>query len=223
MPFRDKMRKAFGRKNSTSETNSNGTCDPLTPIDTHSSRKSKKSKKGKVPKDWPENVYKPGEPMPRPKYRGPVNYQHQQKLLSFSFGDTFGARRQSGGSQYSPMGSRLPSRRGSRSSVSGGRKSFQNLRFSSSRKGSRVPPEGLETVVGAEGDDDATNVGLSRQHTHESIPPPRPRTTESIAEGGESLRAAKTITNGDTNGYGHDQPFTPAQLTQALSNVTVRG
>lgn len=151
------MRKAFGRSSSISEPDPNGTYDPLTPIESRASRKSRRSKKDKVPDDWPENVYKPGEPMPRPKYRGPVNFQHQQKLLSFSFGDAFGARRKSGASQYSPMGSRMPSRRGSRSSVSVGRNSFQNFRFSSSRRGSRAPPEGLETVLGAEGDDDVTN------------------------------------------------------------------
>lgn len=65
-------------------------------------------------------------------------------------------------------------------------------------------------------------VGLSRQHTHESVHPPRPRTTESIAERDDGLRAAKTITNGDVDGYGRDQLFA-ADLTQALSNVTVRG
>ena len=160
------MRKAFGRSSSVSEPDPNGTHDPLTTIESRASRKSKKSKKDKVPDDWPENVYKPGEPMPRPKYRGPVNFQHQQKLLSFSFGDAFGARRKSGTSQYSPMGSRLPSRRGSRSSVSVGRSSFQNLRFSSSRRGSRAPPEGLEMVIGAEDDDDVTNGKSTFEHSH---------------------------------------------------------
>ncbi|PPJ50658.1 hypothetical protein CBER1_05268 [Cercospora berteroae] len=80
---------------------------------------------------WPSNVYKPGEPMPRPKYRAPPKKEHKDKLEAFSFADAW--RRKSFQSQYSPMGTRAPSRRNSvaktpasrRSSwISLGRKSF---------------------------------------------------------------------------------------------------
>lgn len=67
-------------------------------------------------KDWPEHIYKPHE-MPRAKYRRPVDPDHQQTLQSYSLRTAFAdMRRRSGVSQYSPMGSRLPSRRGSFSS-----------------------------------------------------------------------------------------------------------
>lgn len=70
------------------------------------SSQEKKSKKSTD--EWPDNVYKPGEPMPKPKYRAPVNRQHQAKLSAFSFADAWN-RRSSEQSQYSPRGSRLPS------------------------------------------------------------------------------------------------------------------
>ena len=105
MPFRAKMKRALGRSTSTS----NGT--DLSQSDTNKSTKAKKPKKEKLP----DNVYKPGEVMPRPKYRGPYNQAHQDKLSAFSFGDVFKRRRSSAtqNSDISPMGSRVLSRRGS--------------------------------------------------------------------------------------------------------------
>ncbi|KAL9127512.1 MAG: hypothetical protein Q9217_003622 [Psora testacea] len=81
--------------------------DPSNPPTNLSSKKAKKDKG-----DYPDNVYKPGEPMPRPKYRGPYNQAHQDKLSAFSFGDAWKKRKNStgtdksakGGSEYSPMG-----------------------------------------------------------------------------------------------------------------------
>lgn len=95
MPFRDKMKRAFGRP---SNDDSN-----LTQVSSTSSRKEKKQKR-----EYPDNVYKPGEVMPKPKYRAAYNKEHQDKLSAFSFGDAW-KRRKSDQSQYSPMGSRLPS------------------------------------------------------------------------------------------------------------------
>ena len=105
MPFRAKMKRALGR------TNSSSTGSDLTQTDTNKSAKSKKPKKEKLP----DNVYKPGEAMPRPKYRGPYNQAHQDKLSAFSFGDMWKRRRSSAtaNSDISPMGSRVMSRRGS--------------------------------------------------------------------------------------------------------------
>ena len=102
MPFRAKMKRALGRANSSSAGSD------LTKTDTNKS-KSKKSKKEKLP----DNVYKPGEVMPRPKYRGPYNQAHQDKLSAFSFGDVWKRRKSSAtaNSDISPMGSRAMSRR----------------------------------------------------------------------------------------------------------------
>jgi hypothetical protein len=55
--------------------------------------------------------YKPGEKIPQPKYRRPVDPAHKERLEAFSFAKAW--RRMSIHSQYSPMGSRMSSRRGS--------------------------------------------------------------------------------------------------------------
>jgi hypothetical protein len=57
------------------------------------------------------NVYKPGEKMPQSKYRRPVAKEHKDKLEAFSFANAW--RRKSNGSTYSPMGSRMASRKNS--------------------------------------------------------------------------------------------------------------
>lgn len=103
MGLRDKARKVF--KSSKS--------DALAKTDTNKTTNSDRDR-------YPSNVYKPGEPMPRPKYRQPPKKEHKEKLEAFSFADSW--RRKSYHSQYSPMGSRMPSRRNSWYSM--GRKSF---------------------------------------------------------------------------------------------------
>lgn len=62
---------------------------------------SKASTQGSDRERWPSNVYKPGEPMPRPKYRAPPKKEHKDKLEAFSFADAW--RKKSFQSQYSPM------------------------------------------------------------------------------------------------------------------------
>lgn len=82
------MKKAFGRNGETS------------------SQSKENSRKN-------SSVYQPGEAMPKPKYRQPVDKEHKEKLESFSFfGDRI--RKRSKDSQYSPMGSKIPSRNVSR-------------------------------------------------------------------------------------------------------------
>ena len=133
MPFRDKMKRAFGR----SSEEENG----LDKVWSKSSRKEKRQKR-----EYADNVYQPGEIMPKPKYVAPYNKDHQAKLLAFSFGDAW-KRRKSVQSQYSPRGSRLPSLVGSfrrKSGVSG----------SKSRQPSRVDGMMEENV---DGDDDVAN------------------------------------------------------------------
>lgn len=110
---------------------------------THTSSKSSKKQKA----EQADNVYKSGELMPKPKYRGPYNKEHQEKLSSFSFSDAWKSRRKSDNSMYSPLGSRLPSQVGSLKS----RKSLGGAR---SRQRSHV--EGM-VVENADGDDDLMN------------------------------------------------------------------
>ncbi|KAK4694476.1 hypothetical protein P7C71_g3114, partial [Lecanoromycetidae sp. Uapishka_2] len=199
MPFRAKMKRALGRG-----TSAEG--DDLTRTDTDKSNKSKKPKKEKLP----DNIYKPGE-MPKPKYRGPYNKEHQDKLSAFSFGDAWTRRKSSatGTSDLSPMGSRIMSRRGSawsrRSNKLGSR---QNSTFAGVEEG--------------EADDDVRNVGLSRQHTAENR---RPRTAESQIIGFETR---KTVTSGDTYGLQsqktitNGQMFTEDELANAMSQSTIK-
>ena len=140
MPFRAKMKRAFGRdspEEGSDQAQTNGKVS------------DKKKKKQKLP----DNVYKPGEVMPRPKYRGPYDKEHQDKLTSFNFANAF-TRRKSDYSEYSPMGSKLPSRRGSFLGI--GRKSFAR-----SRQPSYVDPALMESK---EGDDDVTN-GMGSNYT----------------------------------------------------------
>lgn len=125
---------------------------------------------------WPSNVYKPGEPMPRPKYRKPPTKEHKDKLEAFSFADAW--RRKSYQSTYSPMGTRAPSRKNSLFSLASRKKSFAgrssransvtsadtdagkggtkhrevNPYGGAPTKGTRLPAE-----AEAEGDDDVTN------------------------------------------------------------------
>ncbi|KAL8951930.1 MAG: hypothetical protein Q9222_002114 [Ikaeria aurantiellina] len=243
MPFRDKVKRAFGKANEDpSETSSD-----LSQVQSKAS--TKKAKKQKV--EYPENVYKPGE-IPDSKYKGPYNKEHQQRLQAFSFKTAFQGRRKSEQSLYSPMGSRLPSRMGSFIS----RRSLG----ARSRQQSRVEDTLMENN---EGDDAVENVGMSRQHTKEDVPrsrtreEARPRTRESYksndptkpgAQGGymsngirnssnkeniqvngidpnqtshggnmNGLEPTKTVTNGS---FG--QPFSADDLVHAMTQSTLK-
>ena len=134
MPFRARMKRALGRS-----------IDDGAELSTTGSNRSAKAKKTKKEK-LPDNVYKPGEIMPRPKYRGPYNQAHQDKLSAFSFGNAWKRRKSSAtaGSEYSPMGSRLMSRRNSVWSKKSKLGSRQNSGFA-----------GVEESRG--GDDDVAN------------------------------------------------------------------
>ncbi|KAK5708267.1 hypothetical protein LTR97_000807 [Elasticomyces elasticus] len=151
MVFREKAKALFRRKNS-------GTDSSLSKTSNSSSNSSRER--------WPSNVYKPGEAMPRPKYRKPPTKEHKEKLEAFSFGDSW--RRRSFQSNYSPMGTRAPSRRNSLFS----RKSYSKSRpgsVSSLEPGEKVGVRQREMHSGAavdgrlspeveaEGDDDVGN------------------------------------------------------------------
>ncbi|KAF2769415.1 hypothetical protein EJ03DRAFT_96799 [Teratosphaeria nubilosa] len=185
MPFRERAKKLFKSKNRGSDSDS----------------LSKSSSKNSSRDRWPSNVYKPGEPMPRPKYRKPPTKEHKEHLESFSFAEAW--RRKSFQSQYSPMGTRLPSRRNSFLSMGSRKRSYLSSR-GPSRNGSvgsqssdvteksmlspaaRQRERGfggtrLSTEVEAEGDDDIHNVGLSRvQSRDHQYTKSKPKTTDEI-------------------------------------------
>lgn len=104
MPFREKMRRAFGTRPSDEGSELFFTQTPSS-----SSRRSRKEKKTR--RSSSSNVYRPGEIMPKPKYPLAYNKAHQDKLLAYNFGDAW-KKRKSVQSQYiSPLGSRWPSAR----------------------------------------------------------------------------------------------------------------
>ncbi|KAF2673464.1 hypothetical protein BT63DRAFT_451514 [Microthyrium microscopicum] len=93
MAFRERIKKTFRRKSSNSS----------------SSRQTSNSSSNPSDRSSPI-YYQPGERIPY-KYRRPVQPEHKEKLDSFSWATAW--RRKSLTSQYSPMGSRMPSRQGS--------------------------------------------------------------------------------------------------------------
>lgn len=171
MPFRERA-KALFRPKSRADSNS-------------------KSSKSSSRDRWPSNVYKPGEAMPRPKYRRPPTKEHKEKLEAFSFADAW--RRKSHQSEYTPMGTRVPSRRTSLFSLASRKKSYTGSTLGPSRahsransvtsagtEGSGMGPAArrrergfgvtrLSTETEVEGDDDIANVGLSRIHSREHV------------------------------------------------------
>ncbi|KAK5015977.1 hypothetical protein LTR16_005424 [Cryomyces antarcticus] len=185
MPFRERMKKVFKSGSSSDSTSTLSKTD---------SRQN-------------SNVYQPGEPMPRPKYRAPVKKEHKEKLEAFSFGNAW--RRKSDNSQYSPMGSRIPSRKNS--IMSFGRKSIGQRSMSRMSRGA-IPPTRLSVETEAEGDDDVGNVGLSRVASNEKTALSRQITAD---------RPIDVAVNG-TNGH---QPFTEEDLVLAMkrSHLTVPG
>jgi len=85
MPFRERVKKAFGGK----KTGNNSRSGPAI------------------------EYYKPDE-IPRPRYCGKLDQVHQEKLQAFSFADAFRSRRNSAMSSYSPSCPKSQSRRQSR-------------------------------------------------------------------------------------------------------------
>ena len=149
MPFRERVKKAFGGRDSplstvTTNTTKSSDSSPssittptteLKHVETQTSlkglrkitsRKPKRDKKREEDekwKNWPENIYKPHE-MPAPRYKRTPDPRHKQNLEAYSWDNAFATlKRKSIGSLYSPMGSRLPSRIGSIASRRSGRRS----------------------------------------------------------------------------------------------------
>lgn len=133
MPLRTRLRRAFTRSSQDD-----------------SSSLSKSSTKDSKRKD--SNVYQPGEKMPPLKYRRPVDKKHKEHLEAFSFAKAW--RRKSDQSIYSPMGSRMPSRKNSIISV--------RRRSMGTRKGSSRGNEGgvgVDSGVGSSIGDRDMSIG----------------------------------------------------------------
>ncbi len=132
MPFRDRVRKAFGRTPSTKDEQRPGGPHQQ---QQHPSKQPQQQRPKQQPAQQPPrnpydlvpkrtrsqkaNVYRIGDPMPPPKYPGKYDKPHQDMLRAFSFQTAFG-RRRSSQTDISPMGSRWASRK---NSEVGGRRS----------------------------------------------------------------------------------------------------
>lgn len=118
-----------------------------------------KGHKGPKNNDPDDDYYKPGEKMPPLKYRRAVDPEHKKTLEAFSFSTAW--RRRSHTSLYSPMGSRLPSRRNScRSRRSRSRSMARSRRSSFSTASDYDEEEWVDSGIGASiaGDDRPANI-----------------------------------------------------------------
>ncbi|KAI9887501.1 MAG: hypothetical protein M1823_000680 [Watsoniomyces obsoletus] len=161
MPFRDRVRKAFGRTPSTpqEQQQSGGRQRQSAPPPKKAQQQSQQQPQPtprnphelvpKRTKSQKANVYRIGDHMPPPKYPGKYDKPHQDMLRAFSFQTAFG-RRRSSTTDISPMGSRWASRK---NSEVGGRRST-----------SHRPSHMLESMDVDENDD---MNGLARSSTVE--------------------------------------------------------
>ncbi|KAF7510970.1 hypothetical protein GJ744_005516 [Endocarpon pusillum] len=164
-----------------------------------------------APKRTDIEYYKPGE-IPRSKYRGPWDQKHQDHLHAFSFKDALRDRRNSIPASCSPRGTPAQSRRsswvsrarlslGSRSGVEDG---------NAERRKSHASHIG-QVAEANEEDADVGNVGLLRRVTTDQM------TTKDV----NKLELEKTITPSHLRKE-NTQPFTPAELSKAMTAVAIR-
>ncbi|KAF1364371.1 hypothetical protein EJ07DRAFT_99944 [Lizonia empirigonia] len=178
------------------------------------------------------DFYLPGEKMPPMKYRRPVDPEHKKNLEAFSFKKAW--RRRSHQSLYSPMGSRLPSRKGSfRSRRSRSRSVHRSRRSSFHSDYDEEDETWVDSGIGASISDserpanireasddegDVLNVGLSRNPTQD----PRDTQRKESAGGRRSSSVHSTRRGSTRPGTGSDrtrqnsQPFSPEDLELAL-------
>ncbi|KAI8932829.1 hypothetical protein NX059_010312 [Plenodomus lindquistii] len=186
--------------------------------------KSKNAKSALPESDF----YLPGEKMPPLKYRRPVDPEHKKRLEAFSFATAW--RRHSNASLYSPMGSRLPSRRSSfRSRRSRSRSMHRSRRSSVSSEydhdewvdsgiGASIAGDERPANIREASDDegDVLNVGLSRNPTED------PRDARRKQSAG--VRRSSSVRQLSRPGTGSDRtrqasasvPFTAEELELAL-------
>ncbi|KAH7081034.1 hypothetical protein FB567DRAFT_118769 [Paraphoma chrysanthemicola] len=179
--------------------------------------------------DPDDDYYKPGEKMPPLKYRRAVDPEHKKRLEAFSFSTAWRARSRT--SLYSPMGSRLPSRRGScRSRRSRSRSMARSRRSSFSTASDYDAEEWVDSGIGASiaGDErpanireasddegDVLNVGLSRNPTED----PRDAKNRKQSTGhrrSSSTKLASRPGTGSDHTRRPSQPFSPEDLELAL-------
>ncbi|KAF2874159.1 hypothetical protein BDV95DRAFT_592279 [Massariosphaeria phaeospora] len=223
MALRSRLRRAFTRSSPDDSGSLSKTSDksPKKTSKGDSNKTAKKSSKGD------SDVYQPGEKMPPLKYRRPVDPIHKANLEAFTW--TKAWRRKSAQSMYSPMGSRMPSRKNSRASF--GRRSMSSMKGSSrgddigmvdSGVGGSIAGDEMRANDLREGSDeegDITNVGLSR-------PPSNHHKSSINARQSHSITSASfpplpgptdhTRRSQSTSKSKPDQPFTPEDLELAL-------
>jgi hypothetical protein len=115
--------------------------------------------------------------MPRPKYRAPPKKEHKEKLEAFSFPDAW--RKKSFQSQYSPMGTRAPSRRNSYRHITR-KSSWASL----GRKNSGKSGETNAALTVPTGDSEKSSV---RQREHMGVAIATTLTTEAEVEGDDDV------------------------------------
>src|ERR1700728_2448646 len=138
MGVREKMKKAFGGKKSGDNSPNDAGTPGIPGVE----------------------YYKPGQ-VPKSKYRGKWDQDHQDKLHAFSFAAAFRSRKGSGHSLYSPSGRKAQSRRASYFS----KKSKSDADDASLRRKSTNPARLAED---ADDQGDATNGQYSFYQTTKS-------------------------------------------------------
>ena len=142
MPFRARLKRVFGRSPT-------GSSSELSTTVSESSRKADK-KRQKEDSNGNQITQKSGE-MPKPKYGGPINKEHQKTLRAFKWpSDNWLPRRQSQQSQYSPTASKPTSRMNSFHRISlnpkSRRASHVDPAMQENRRASYVDPAMQESV-----------------------------------------------------------------------------
>ncbi|KAF2228697.1 hypothetical protein EV356DRAFT_476682 [Viridothelium virens] len=207
MPFRERLKKTFSRSSSQGET---------------SSLHKPPTKNNNDP-----SIYQPGEKMPRPKYRAPVDKKHADHLAAFNFAAAW--RRTSAASQYSPFGTRAPSRnvsrRASREPGAGG-----SRRGSSSSAGRRSGSWSLRRRSAKSGSGSGSGAGLGGMEDGverlQQLQPPPEVVREVVGEDGTPVapgatpkahegKASPPPEKHTTNATATDQPFTSEELMLA--------
>ncbi|KAF2622457.1 hypothetical protein BU25DRAFT_415190 [Macroventuria anomochaeta] len=191
-----------------------------------------KRNKNTEPAEPESDFYKPGEKMPPMKYRRPVDPEHKKNLEAFTWKKAW--RRRSHQSLYSPMGSRLPSRKGSFRSRRSRSRSVHRSRRSSFHSEYDEDDTWVDSGIGASISDserpanireasddegDVLNVGLSRNPTQD----PRDTQRKESASGRRRSSSIQSVRRSSTRpGTGSDrtrqnsQPFSPEDLELAL-------
>lgn len=173
--------------------------------------------------------------MPKPKYRRPPQKEHKEKLESFTFASALSgvARKKSDASAglYSPMGSRLPSRKNSKASLAGkGARTPRQKSLASSEVSSpgEAGEKDREEELMREGTMDTARPGMGNERfasesddgyrnggssSNRNADPSEHRTDPEI----EGLKRARRNENNDR--HAHHRPFSEAEMTEALKKT----